>query len=221
MNRINKFTNWLMGIYHKFPNTKYPVKYAFTVGGIDYYQFDDIFNLPYERALKCLTAYEEIRMKCTYEYLTWHAKAMDNLIRGLNTKNSTIVNLAEMSKLNNNLRQRLEQWVIDLRHAERLASIVFFDKNENPAKYDFKYANEKIAHWRKHNTMDVFFSHVAIQTLIPFLKNADMNFQVYSEVIKQFEAIHLKDISLNLSEEQRKDFINSQSGSFATETSQN
>ena len=84
-----------------------------------------------------------------------------------------------------------------------------------------KYANEKIEHWKKHNTMDVFFSQVAIQNLIPFLKNADMNFQIYSEVVKQFEAIHLKDISQNLSESQRKDFINSQSGSYAEATSQN
>lgn len=221
MKWINKLTNKLMGIYHKFPDTKYKVKYAFTVGGIDYYEFDDIFNMPYQRALKCLTAYEELRMKCTHEYLTWHVKAMENALKGSEGKASVIVNLNEIATLNNNLKQRLEQWVIDINLAYRLASIVFFDKDEDPSNYDFKQGNEKIEHWKKHNTMDVFFSKVAIQRLLPFLKDLDMNLAIYSEVVEQFRDMQHKDISRNLSATQRKTFTASQSASSVTETQQN
>lgn len=209
---LNKFTNRIMGVYHKFPDTRYPVKYAFTVGGVDYYEFDDIFNLPYQRALKAMSAYEEIRMKCTFEYLKWHVVAIENnLVAARDVKGKVVINLLKIHELNSLLKQRLENWVIDLNHTYRLASIVYFDKSENPQEYDFKYANEKIAHWKKHETMDVFFSKVPIQKLIPFIKGFDMNFQIYSEVIKQMETADLAKISENLSDKQRKMFTEWQS----------
>jgi hypothetical protein len=177
--------------------------------------------MPYQRALKCLTAYEELRMKCTHEYLSWHVKAVENALRGSEGKGSVVVNLNELSTLNNNLKQRLEQWVIDLNLAYRLASIVFFDKTENPVDYDFKYGNEKIEHWKKHNTMDVFFSKVPIQRLLPFLKDLEMNLEIYSVVVEQLKDMQRKDILRNLSEAQKKTFTASQSLTSAGVMQQN
>lgn len=218
---MRKLLSKLLSWYHSYPSTKYPVKYAFTVAGVDYYCFDDLFNLPYQRALKALAAYEEVRMKCTYEYLKWHTNAMDTLIQGMAGKDKVVVNLAALSQRNNHLKQRLEQWVIDLNHVYRLASIVFFDKNENPTDYDFTHGNKKIEHWKKHQTMDVFFSSVAIQTLIPFLKSLNQNFQNYSEVLKKLETMDLKNLSGSLSGKQREDFTKWLSRSYAQEITLN
>lgn len=200
---LGKIVNKIRGIYHRFPNQKYPIKYAFTCGGIDYYEMDDIFNLPYQRALKATAAYEEIRMKCTYEYLLWYQKAVQEELSG--TK-FTMKNAARVQMLNAQLGERLSKWAIDLSHVYRLASIVYFDKSEKPEVYDFKYADEKIAHWKKSEDMNAFFLRQPIQRLIPFLKDSGLNFQIYSEIINQLKTLHLDTVQGSLSEQQRKQF---------------
>ena len=72
----NKFKS----LFTRFPkDVKYPIKEAFTIEGRTFYQFEDTFNIPYQRGLKTVTFYEEARMKITYEYLE-HTKAIDKIL---------------------------------------------------------------------------------------------------------------------------------------------
>jgi hypothetical protein len=77
--------------------------------------------------------------------------------------------------------------------------VVFFDKSENPAVYDFKYNQKKIEFWKKEASAKQFFFMLPLQRLIPFLKDYEKNFDTYLMVTEAVKAQHLKNISQVLS----------------------
>lgn len=164
---------------------------AFTCGGITYYQFDDAFNMPNERALTALTYYEELRMRCTREFLVAHCDAINEILS--DTKK---INLPRLAILNQQLKERLD-WIFEPDIAYKLASVVYFDKNENPYRYDMKYAQDKIKHWKKHRGINDFFLQKPLLDLIPFLKGSEVNLETYSEVIQKATELMWANISGN------------------------
>jgi hypothetical protein len=59
-----------------YPKHEHDVEFAFTSGGVDYYQFKDFGNIPPVRGLKTMVFHEEMRMKCSLEYLEMHCKLL-------------------------------------------------------------------------------------------------------------------------------------------------
>lgn len=174
------------------------IKEAFTCGGITYYAYDDIFNVPYERALVALNFYEEVRMRTNKEFLLLHVKAVEDILN-----DPKKIKMGEIALLNRQLKERLE-WIIEADLVYKLASVIFFDKNESSTTYDYKYCNEKIKHWKKHSEMNAFFLQMPVQKLIPFLQDCDIDFQRYSQVVAKMSSAHLENITTNLSEETMK-----------------
>ncbi|MDR1762765.1 MAG: hypothetical protein LBR64_02240 [Dysgonamonadaceae bacterium] len=166
-----------------FPTQKYMIVPAFTVAGVDYFMFDDTFNLPYERALYALSVYEETRMKCSREYLERHVEAVRKLLR------SDKIEIFKINALNEQMSERLNL-VLDVDLLYKLCSIVFFDKNENPAVYEMEYCKKKIEFWKKHKGVADFFLQEPITTLIPFLQKVDFDLDTYSEVNRNLNQIH-------------------------------
>jgi hypothetical protein len=164
-------------------NTELPITFAFEVGGIKYYQFDDAFNTPCERALKALTYYEELRMRCTRDYLEKHCQAVKEVLS--NTK----IDVQRLAVLNQQLLDRLEL-IIEPDIAYKLASVVYFDKNESPYVFDDKYAAKKVEHWKKHKGVHDFFLQKPVQALIPFINGSEVNLDIYSEVVRNLNRIH-------------------------------
>ncbi len=179
-----------------FKDSKYIIKYAFTIGGIDYYCFDDTFNLPYERGLKAISFYEESRMKCSLEYLKLHTEAIDNIL------NSKSIKIYDIKKLNDQLAERLK-FVVDIDLLYKLASVIFFDKNEIPTTYEFKYNVEKIEHWKKHKDIGDFFLQMPIVRLIPFLKESNQISQDYAEALRKINRHHLDNIYSHISNKEK------------------
>lgn len=175
-------------------------KVAFTCGGEEYLEVADIYSLPYQRGFAAVRVYEEMKMKCDYDYLKAHVQAVDNLFKG---KKIGFEEITQMKKLNDQIKERLFQ-IIDTDIIYKLASVVFFDKNESPLDYDFAYAQKKIAHWKKHASVTDFFLQEPLTRLIPFLKAPDLNLESYLEVIKKVNAVHWKEVWAVLSENQRK-----------------
>jgi hypothetical protein len=209
---IRKLINRLIR-RNRLPEVKHQIKYAFTVGGIDYYEMDDLFNMPYKRALKAFSVYEELRMRCTYEYLKAHCQAIDNI---LNATKFNVNNLVELKRLNNQLRERLE-FVVPEDIGYKLASVVFFDDAESPIDYDAAYAQKKIAHWKKHMRSADFFLQTPLQRLIPFLKEREENLEMYFKVAEELTKMHLESIFSNLSEQQKRHWSFLRSRPFAAE----
>lgn len=169
------------------------IKEAFSCGGVTYYCFDDIYNSPYERALTALDFYEEFRSRVSFDLLRLHVQAVKDIL-----SNPKSINVGELAILNKQLEERLN-WVVAPDLLYKLASVVYFDKNESPYVYDHKYGQQKIKHWKKYSEMNAFFLQKPIQELHPFLKDCEIDFQSYSRVVEKMEKVHLESIITKLS----------------------
>lgn len=178
------------------------IKEAFTCGGVVYSQFDDPFNMPYERALTALSFYEELRMRTTREFLVLHCNAVESILN-----NPKQIKIGELAILNKQLKERLE-WILEPELLYKLASVVFFDNTESPTKYDYKYGQKKIKEWKKHSDVNDFFLQLPILKLVPFLEGCEINFPAYLKVVAGLNQSHLESIITNISDEMKnRDFV--------------
>ena len=162
---------------------KYRIEYAFTCGGTKYYRFADITNLPYERGLCALHAYNEVEMRCSRQFLLSYAHTIDKLLH------QQKIDIFKINQLNEVLKQRLTL-TTDTDLLYKLASICFFDKTENPAVYEPAYAEKKIAKWRKDSGVRDFFMQTPLLELMPFLQNVDTDLDTYSVMCEELNKIH-------------------------------
>lgn len=190
------------------------IKTAFVIGGVEYLELENIFQLPAHRGLQAVKVYEELKMKCDYEYLKAHVEAVDNIKKGKEIKFKEINKIFE---LNDKLMERLFHISIDLDIVYKLAAVAFFDHTESPVKYDPVYALKKIEHWKKHSTVQDFFLQEPLTRLVPSLKLPSVNFQTYLQAIRAVNAVDWETVWGVLSESQRKTYSDSKSF-YVTET---
>ena len=186
---FNSLLQLFKGKQKPFPLSKHIIKEAFECGGVKYFEFDTTANLPWKRGLKFLSIYNEMDMKVDKYYLDQHIKAMDKLLAG----KIALPELASIRTLNMQLKERRE-FVIQEDLVYKIASVVFFDANENPDDWEWKYASEKIERWKKAEDVNTFFLHEPIQRLIPFLNASKENLDLYLEMEKIMDGAHLANI---------------------------
>jgi hypothetical protein len=187
-----------------FPKSQQVIEFAFESGGTKYYKHTSEANIPYKRALKVISIYNELDMKCTRNYLIKHTQAFKNILAKTPFKST---DLFELMKLNNQLSERLE-FIYDTDLVYKLASVVYFDEKENPEDYDWSYCQKKIDKWKKDKDINDFFLSMPISELVPFLKDFNMNFDSYSQIQLKQTQEHLANISMNLLEVQKADLLN-------------
>lgn len=166
-----------------FPKSEHIIEWAFNVGGVDYYQFADIFSLPYERGLMAVAIYNELDMRCTREYLLQHTKAISEILK------AKTIDIFKINQLNEQMKQRL-MLTTDVDLMYKLASVAFFDKNENPVLYEADYNSKKIEHWKQHKGVGDFFLQKPLMELIPYLQNAQVDLTSFSRLNQQLNEIH-------------------------------
>ena len=159
------------------------MEYAFTSGGRKYYRFSDINNLPYQRGRAALSAFNEIQMRCSREFLLAYTKAVDETLRSNN------IDIFKLNELNSMLKDRLNL-TADLDLCYRLASIVFFDSTEKPEVYEHEYAEKKIARWKKDMDVESFFLQQPLTELMPFLTNAIGDFNAFFLLNEELNGLH-------------------------------
>jgi len=194
LSRLNPFKK-----KNPFRDSKFIIKEAFEVDGVKYYEMDDIFNIPCLRGLAAIKYYEEIRMKCSLEFLQMHTKAIETALR------SNPIDVFQINELNKQLSDRLN-FLVDTDTVYKLASVVYFDESEKPEDYEMGYNLKKIEKWKKAEGVNAFFLRQPIQRLIPFLNLQDFDIQTYSKVVEQVTQEHLANILETLSPEQKKEF---------------
>jgi hypothetical protein len=161
---------------------KYRIVYAFTCGGTKYYQYEEIANLPYERGLMAMQVYNELQMRCSRTFLVQYADAIDKLLH------EPKIDIFKINKMNELLKQTLTLATeTDLMY--KLASVVYFDKTENPAVYEPAYAEKKIAKWRKDKGVSDFFMQKPLRELIPSSMRAGIDLDKFSEMLAEVKAI--------------------------------
>lgn len=168
---------------------KYRIEYAFTCGGTKYYRYADIANLPYERGLMAINMYNELEMRCDRNFLIQYADAVHKQLH------KQTIDIFTINKLNEILKQRLQMPThVDLLY--KLASVVFFDKTENPSVYEPAYAEKKIAKWQKDKGVHDFFMQTPLLELMPFLGSVDTDLDTFSALQAEIDAIHSQALRL-------------------------
>jgi hypothetical protein len=84
----------------------------------------------------------------------------------------------------------------------KLATVRYFDENEDPTGYDHGYNVKKIKHWTENHDVEDFFFMQPIQNLMPQLKDFQVNLAKYLEgesvqMLKTMEALTMFDTSEN------------------------
>lgn len=168
-------------------NDQYKVIEAFKLNGTTYYQFEDAFNMPYGRVESAMVIYEELRMKCSYEYLKKHVRACEKVF-----EDPKKININLLVTLNQNLKERLELAPFP-DHLFKLASVNYFDKSESPYHYDFKYNEQKIKSWKASGEeMLDFFCQRLFPELMPSLQLSGISVSTYLESMENLNQKYLK-----------------------------
>lgn len=178
-----------------FPNEPYVIYYAFSVGERHYFHFDDALNIPYERAIQALVYMKELDCNIDRAMLEAHTQAVDKL---LTTTPFSMKEALKLQQLNNLLAERLKL-PKETEAMFKFASIVYFDQHESCRKYEFKYGENKIRHWKKNVNVKDFFLSEPLKQLIPYLRNAGENFLTFSKMTDEVTAEHKDTISAILS----------------------
>lgn len=184
---------------------KHAISLAFEIGGKKFYQFENIFSLPYKRGFAAIEFYSELQTKIDKDYLKAHTQAIDKLFerRTLNVLDTVI----KVKELNEQMKERMK-WAIDTELSYKLFSVVFFGEDEDPYTYDFQKGLEKIKFWRKHEAIDAFFLRQPIMDLIPFFKESEVMPSNFEEVQMQIKEKHSEKISEILLDEKAKTLKN-------------
>jgi hypothetical protein len=190
---MNLITN-LKNLFRNSPPTykaEYPLQFAFNCGGIDYFEFVDKNNLPYERGLEALTFYQEMQNGVTNDYIKNYNAAMSKLL-----SDPKKINLNEIIKLQAYFEQRCN-YIVSKEIIYKVASVAFVDKNEPLTRYDFKANEKKIKNW-KENAGDSFFLSMPIKKLVPFLQQSDSTSLMYLNIVEKVEQIQADIASLQM-----------------------
>lgn len=167
-----------------FPNNEVAVE-AFKQAGKTYYHFTDSFKMPAGRAIAAIAIYEELRMRCTADYLAKHIAATEMILNAGSGK----IKLNDLAIINNNLKERLNLAPFP-DHIYKLASVVFFDETESPFSYDFEYNRKKIELWKKEPELLNFFLTMQFNDLMPFGSMSKERVKGYFETTNLIDKIH-------------------------------
>ena len=197
---ILRIKSFLKPVWNK--PTDYVIIPSFKLGGIQYYEYADYVNMPFERALAMRHCYQELDMKVDRDVLEAHTlefdKSLEKLEELITVKDGSL-NLKPIFKEISNLRLYNMDINQKLKHISepgmiyKLASVCYFDANENPQVYDHGYNEKKIAEWKKHKMSD-FFLTVPLSRLIPFIDFSKIDIETFTKVNQAAGALMVKTI---------------------------
>lgn len=193
MNFLKALINKLVKPKRYVLENKHQIEEAFTLHGARYYMFSEGLKAPAGRMMTALHIYEEMRMKCSREYLEKHCKAMEIIL-----SDPKKINIQTIAVLNKNLRERLDMALLP-DYIYRLASVMFFDKSESPYNYDVRYNQQKINRWKKEEGALDFFLKGPLLRLMPFLDSLPEDSKTFFRVADQVDQMHQKDLHEALS----------------------
>lgn len=177
---------------------EHQVSLAFTTAdGTEYFCFTTGFNSYYERYMAGMDRINEIEQRVDKKYLDDFQKYLDEYINKGDLKNIAI--------LNHNLRER-RQYVFNQELLYNLASVWFFDKEENCYTYDYEYADQKIAKWKKEKDVLAFFLQTELINFMPPLNISMDQIAAYTKggSIKDLQILkyHLSQLSKKSSDKE-------------------
>lgn len=152
------------------------IKYAFTCGGIHYYEllnFDETYE---DRQPWAIQYSNECGMKITADTLI---EFMDAILAEctVSTKKDSI-NIGRITELVNGVKYRAE-WLFEPDSLYRMASVMFFDLKEDIRHYDVEYNRRKIEDFKKKEQLLKYLLAKVLGDRHPFLNLSARDSQLY------------------------------------------
>jgi len=152
------------------------IEYAFTSGGVNYFKFVTEVNVPFQRAVAARDIFTEELWQINPDFLRGWNNGLINLL--MDKKKKDDKKLYEVGVMASRLKEQMEMSVSLLRQL-KLATVVYFDEQENPLDYQYPYNKQKLEHWMKHNDVEGFFLNLPEYAYLPSLTEYSTNFQTY------------------------------------------
>lgn len=172
--------------FERKPELKDPTEKVFQINGVQYYQFTDIAKVKCQRALASNDFWNELSMRATRDFLIQHTELVDKILT------STEIDIFKIKTLNQQLKERLEM-IYETDIIYKIASVVFFTKDENPYEYDDLLGRDKILLFKSQG--DGFFFDKLFESLIGYENISEKDSKIYMEVGRMITKEHLRVIS--------------------------
>lgn len=164
----------------KIASIKYPLKHevAFQfkckVSGKDNFKFVNDLNMPVERALAAQDIYVELEQKTDAIYHeTAYQSILDYLDKG------ELVNAGMVAY---NSLERIQRQITNVDLMYKLASVLYFDEDENPYRYDVDYNQNKIKAWKQDPDIEGFFLKTGFGEYLKFFNSSKISIQEYTKI---------------------------------------
>lgn len=171
------------------------IEYAFTSGGIDYFRFSSEVNIPFQRAIAAREILTEELWQINPTVLRGWTESLIGVIT--DDKKKPEKKLYELGILAHRLKEQMDL-SFSLTRQLKLATVVYFDENENPLDYQYPYNKSKLEHWTKHNDIQGFFLNLPAYLLLPSGTELTKNFPTYLQAESQNLQNLLKHIISNM-----------------------
>ena len=152
------------------------IEYAFTSGGVNYFKFTTEVNVPFQRAIAARDIFTEELWQINPDFLRGWNNGLINLITDRKKKDEK--KLYEIGILASRLKEQLDI-SMSLTRQLKLATVIYFDEEENPLDYQYPYNKAKMEHWMKHNDVEGFFLKLPEYACLPSLQELSLNFPTY------------------------------------------
>jgi hypothetical protein len=152
------------------------IEYAFTSGGVNYFKFVAEVNVPFQRAVAARDIFTEELWQINPDFLRGWNNGLINLL--MDKKKKDEKKLYEIGVMASRLKEQMEMSVSLLRQL-KLATVVYFDEQENPLDYQYPYNKQKLEHWMNHNDVQGFFLNLPEYAYLPSLTEYSQNFPTY------------------------------------------
>lgn len=183
------------------------IEFAFNSGGINYFRFTAEVNVPFQRAVAARDIFTEELWQINPDFLKGWNNGLINLL--LDKKKKDDKKLYEIGILASRLKEQMDMSVSMVRQL-KLATVVYFDEQENPLDYQYPYNKQKLEHWMKHNDVEGFFLNLPEYAFLPSLTEYSKNFPTYLQAETLQSLNNLKHIiGLQSQDSTDKDLMNS------------
>jgi hypothetical protein len=179
------------------PKDRYDqIEYAFTSGGIHYFKFSAEVNIPFQRAIAARDILTEELWQINPDFLKGWVESVLGLV--VNETMRPEKKIFEVGMLTTRLKEQLEL-SFSLTRQIKLASVIFFDEQENPLDYQHPYNQKKINFWMANNDVPGFFLNLLDYQLLPSLKELEQNFPNFLQAENAQKLADLKHIISDIS----------------------
>lgn len=154
------------------------IEFAFRCGGVDYYKFNQVADMPVLRAFYAMGKWQEFEAKASNKHLIAYLDAVEV---ANNKQNNN-----QIAVLTNQLRERLD-WLFDIETVYEIAAAYYFDKNESLYEINELHNKKKIENWVQNGAASFFLSMNLKQYLPHFVMQKE-------HLVEYLEGMRLMDI---------------------------